>query len=1104
MYLMVDANGIFQRKEISGWNKLPTAHAAALRYTDATMLYDGSIVGISAAGYPPLVAGRLHLLATPAGPAEVMDPNLGSAPVAVTTLLDGSILVLTAAGTLHQAPFVHGPWQQVTLPINVVPIDVAVSLDGHVLCLTAAGPIHRAAVAGLPAANAIWAVLPMPAAAVANVERIEFLRDGSLIAIDNANAVHLLPANQINVNGVWQALANVGPILSVTPLGGHTLLAIDPADHRLLTADAWPENWVQVGNQPPVPVLALAHLPAGQLIALGNNNQIYAAPYGPAVLNGPNVIGAFAVHIGTPPPVPAVSMTAHPRGKITVVGNNNQLYNWETGPVIGQQNAPPRWESLNTAGTTLRSVTYVDGGSAMYGIGQNGTDRLICRLDPTFPQGPYSVWELVRQDIQVSRAVTIRDGSILEVDAAGNALHRRARLRDDLVPCGWAEPCRQVIELPTSPQDTSPRAAKWLLQYSSDDQAGVLGDGRPWGDGTAMARRAQNHGSPWDGGSRVTPLIGGFAALSAMRDAFEAAIIDASASNNAPGDRGYVYIADWLLTPLRDLSEDNPWGGGAWAPNQQPVRDQTAIGLIARMMSAGINVRVLVWMPTTTQAVQVGAHARQHWHLARMVQLLNANLRNRGGQWTNTNTGVVALDLRTANVISVSLHQKMCVVRVGEVNVGFCGGVDLAYTRRDFRRPANSIIGTGDWQSGNGMPTVSGTWPQQAAPPLSGYPGQVQAQNDDVIADELGQNVYGVLRHWHDQHLKLEGPIVTSLEQQFDERWRVPGTPVLFNSGSAYGGDGRVIFTSAIAFNNQGILPLDITPCPPVGSAVVQLWRTIPVDRRRKDRSPFRRGEFTVMAGIANAVKQATQLITIWDQYFWSEPMALLLADRLQAVPGLRVLVVLPPYGSNDPVNELRYRRKALQTLWNALTPLDRTRLIVRNLWTNNVGVYVHAKVQTYDDCLLVCGSANLNRRSLTLDMELDCAVMHKPDVCYHLANLAHMLTGQPWTDLDLGWLQRYWTHMTTQAAATTIADPFYCDANQIGQATPNGVQYAPGGQLPEWIMEPTPFSADIDAVNSGQFQNAVGTTGHLDFLVWLLEKYNNKGEFTYREPKLL
>ena len=150
------------------------------------------------------------------------------------------------------------------------------------------------------------------------------------------------------------------------------------------------------------------------------------------------------------------------------------------------------------------------------------------------------------------------------------------------------------------------------------------------------------------------------------------------------------------------------------------------------------------------------------------------------------------------------------------------------------------------------------------------------------------------------------------------------------------------------------------------------------------------------MAGVSKAVCTAKQLITIWDQYFWSEPLSKLLAHRLKTEPGLHLLIVLPPHGSNDPANELWYRRRAMQTLWNALSMNERQRVLALNAWSaaQRTGVYVHAKVQTYDDCLIVCGSANMNRRSFSCDMELDCAVLHKPSVQYHLANLAHMALG--------------------------------------------------------------------------------------------------------------
>ena len=217
---------------------------------------------------------------------------------------------------------------------------------------------------------------------------------------------------------------------------------------------------------------------------------------------------------------------------------------------------------------------------------------------------------------------------------------------------------------------------------------------------------------------------------------------------------------------------------------------------------------------------------------------------------------------------------------------------------------------------------------------------------------------------------------------------------------------------------------------------------------------------------------------------------------------------MLPPHGSNDPANELWYRRRAMQTLWNALTMTERQRVLALNAWSaaKRTGVYVHAKVQTYDDCLIVCGSANMNRRSFSCDMELDCAVLHKPSVQSHLANLAHM-PGPAVDELRLRLARSgTGTYITTtrNVKQTTILDPFFCPYAQIQPAAPNGVPYAPGGILPDLIMEPTPFSTDIEAVDASQFRDAGGATGRLDFLVWLLERYTNKGTFPYRDAKLL
>jgi len=666
----------------------------------------------------------------------------------------------------------------------------------------------------------------------------------------------------------------------------------------------------------------------------------------------------------------------------------------------------------------------------------------------------------------------------------------------------------------------------WLIGFTSTDPTASDGDGRPWGDGTAMARRAREHGAPWDAGCRVTPMIGGFEALSSIRDTFEAAIAQAEqmASRNVPpGRRGHVYIADWQFNAMRDLSTDNPWGTGPWGDHAAAKRDQTALGLVLRMMSAGIVVRLLLWMPTTVQATSLAQHSLEHLSVASAVQEHNDALLRLWG--LSEPIGIVALDLRTARPLTASLHQKTVVVRVGDVNVAYCGGVDLAFTRRDvIPTGSRALVGNGDWQSGNQIPDPYKGWPH--GPDIAGgYPQYPWWQpwwltKPERFPEDLPANVYGASDiRWFDQHLRLEGPIVGTLEEQFAERWVIQARLFVFGRDDlVIGTDDQVQFTSATAFSGGAHGTINALPAavavPAAGDAVVQMWRTIPL-RKGRTRPPFVRGEFTILAGVAHALARATELVTIWDQYFWSAPLARLLAARLRAAPALHAIIVLPPFGTTDTANELRLRKIALRALWDELgTTRDRARVAVADLWLRelggtprNQGIYCHAKAQTYDDALLVCGSANMNRRSFECDAELDCAVLDPATTRAHLVRLSTVATATPWPgDFTAGWGARYFTAfrdaVVNARAPFAIVDPFFAEQPGVPK-TPNGISIPTDGLKPDWFFEPTSIASPHDAADC-QFPEAHGdpkAPGRLDEITFLLERCHRGNDWPWRQP---
>jgi phosphatidylserine/phosphatidylglycerophosphate/cardiolipin synthase-like enzyme len=233
---------------------------------------------------------------------------------------------------------------------------------------------------------------------------------------------------------------------------------------------------------------------------------------------------------------------------------------------------------------------------------------------------------------------------------------------------------------------------------------------------------------------------------------------------------------------------------------------------------------------------------------------------------------------------------------------------------------------------------------------------------------------------WHDVATVVRGPAVAPVARHFALRWKEAAGELLTPSGEP----------------------------APAGDEELQIVRTVP-ERIYK---ALPRGEFSILASYAGALRSAEQLVYLENQFLWSAEIVEILRQKLRNPPSerFRLLLVLPAKpnsGADDTTGQLGLLADADD---GAGRMLACTRYAVGDGTSDRV--YVHAKVGIVDDRWLTVGSANLNEHSLFNDTEMN-VVSHDPALARqtrlrlwaeHLARPLEELEGDPATLIDEVW----------------------------------------------------------------------------------------------------
>jgi phosphatidylserine/phosphatidylglycerophosphate/cardiolipin synthase-like enzyme len=224
-----------------------------------------------------------------------------------------------------------------------------------------------------------------------------------------------------------------------------------------------------------------------------------------------------------------------------------------------------------------------------------------------------------------------------------------------------------------------------------------------------------------------------------------------------------------------------------------------------------------------------------------------------------------------------------------------------------------------------------------------------------------------------DYMVRVEGPAAADVADLFHDRWEH-----LRSSGARYSNE-----TSSFA------VPSDIAEVS--GGVDVQVTATMPAPMQ----------ESSIAETWFNAVRNAERFIFIEDQYFRMPLIHAALTERMDQVPGLKLVVITKPVPRWSPECVQSYKAG---NLFAARYPDRFLSLQLRSFDGDKrkfADMDVHSKMLIVDDHFMSVGSANKNNRGMIYEGELNVAVADPTVAAFRERILQNLLGRRGADDAD-------------------------------------------------------------------------------------------------------